>query len=213
MRPSLARTPQGDVLVRPARSADADRIAEVHRAAIDRGCREHYDDAQVKAWLVGICPALHRAAMREHHVVVAERHRRVVAFGEYQPRTGQVVHLFVDPDLGRCGLGSRVLEALEARAQTDGRQEVRLRASLNAEAFYARHGYVAAGGPRSVSLRGVDVPCLPMRKPLLTATVAAADAAHADAHVHAYAVAAAAAAAGIAAPGHRAVAARLVSGS
>ncbi len=166
MRSSLARTPPGDVLVRAARSADAARLAELHRAAIDLGCRGHYDAAQVEAWLAGISAPLHRAAIREQCVIVAERHRRAVAFGEYQPRTGQVVHLFTDPALAGCGLGSRVLAALEARAREDGRQEVRLRASLNAARFYERHGYVAAGGPRSVRIRGVDVPCLPMRKPL-----------------------------------------------
>lgn len=165
MRPCLARTPAGDIVIRDARPADADRLAEIHLAAIERGCRTHYDDGQITAWTAAIDGPLHRRAIREQVVIVAERRRRVIGFGEYQPRGGQIVHLFVDPSVIACGLGTRLLATLERRALEDGVQEVRLRASLNAEGFYARRGYRPGGGPRSFSMKGIPVPCRPMWKP------------------------------------------------
>jgi GNAT superfamily N-acetyltransferase len=170
MRPCLARTPAGDIVIRDARGSDADRLAEIHLAAIRRGCRSHYDEAQIAAWTTAIDGPLHRAAIRDQVVMVAERRRRVIGFGEFQPRNGQIVHLFVDPAVTACGLGTRLLAALEARAVAGGVQEIRLRASLNAEGFYARRGYEPAGGPRSVTMQGIPVPCLPMRKPAAAIT-------------------------------------------
>lgn len=44
------------------------------------------------------------------------------------------------------GVGSQILEALVAEARVHGLSEVVLNAQLQAQGFYARHGFVAEGG-------------------------------------------------------------------
>src|SRR5436190_13562193 len=52
----------------------------------------------------------------------------------------------IDELRGR-GLGSRLLEFLEAEARRRGAREAVLWAQLQAQPFYERHGYRAAGSP------------------------------------------------------------------
>lgn len=169
MRPSLARTPAGDVAVRDARPADAEAIATLHVESIRTLCRDHYEPEQIEAWASGIDGNLHRAAIRTSVVMVAVRQRVVIGFGEYDPGRGQLVHLFVDPSVAGCRVGTRLADALEARALSDGVTEMRLRASTNAEPFYAARGWVQAGGPRELVIRGTSIACVPMRKNLTAA--------------------------------------------
>lgn len=62
-------------------------------------------------------------------------------------REDHVEGFFVSPAWQGCGVGARLLAALEDAARRDGVTELRLESSLTAIAFYARHGFVATSGP------------------------------------------------------------------
>jgi putative acetyltransferase len=53
--------------------------------------------------------------------------------------------LYTCPEYARRGVASRLLLYVEAELQRRGFRDVRLEASVNAEQFYARRGYVIAG--------------------------------------------------------------------
>lgn len=165
MTSSLANTPKGAFAIRPARPADAVAICRVHAAAI-AACRGHYERPELDAWLATVNETCHRRAMKSHRVLVAERHRRIVAFGDVDPARGEIAHLYTDPAAAARGIGTSLLDRLEAIAAEDGAAETRLRASLNAEGFYRRRGYTDAAGPRTFMLGAVDLACVPMRKSL-----------------------------------------------
>ena len=65
----------------------------------------------------------------------------IVGFGEINIDAGEVEAVFVDPEFGRCGVGSQVLQALEELARRQGLTALVLDASLNAVKFYERAGY------------------------------------------------------------------------
>jgi GNAT superfamily N-acetyltransferase len=84
------------------------------------------------------------------------------------PRTeaARIRAFFVHPAYARQGLGTRLLELCEARAQAAGFTAAELVATLPGERLYGRHGYVGQGR-RSYSLpSGIQIDFIPMHKPL-----------------------------------------------
>ncbi len=65
------------------------------------------------------------------------------------------------------GIGQRMPDPLEQLARDAGLAEVHLEATLNAAAFYRRRGFVGDTQAVYQSPYGVQLACVPMRKPLL----------------------------------------------
>ena len=61
------------------------------------------------------------------------------------PEEAQVRYMAVDPDWDRSGLGSRILQGLEAEARKRGAQRVVLNSRDKAIGFYEKHGYTLSG--------------------------------------------------------------------
>ncbi len=84
-----------------------------------------------------------------YHAVVLD-HDRAIATGRLVRQAGgvgRVGRMAVAAPWRRRGLGGRVLDALEARARTEGLREIELHAQCYVEAFYRNRGYVRAGEP------------------------------------------------------------------
>lgn len=77
------------------------------------------------------------------HVVVYQA-EQAVGTARLLP-DGHVGRMAVRMDARGSGVGNRMLQALMRYTQTRGDACVRLNAQLQAEAFYARHGYVREG--------------------------------------------------------------------
>jgi len=78
------------------------------------------------------------------HAVLREADGRVVATGRLLP-DGHIGRMAVAADWRGQGLGGRVLEALVAEAVRQGFAATVLNAQVQAEPFYARHGFIAEG--------------------------------------------------------------------
>ncbi len=78
------------------------------------------------------------------HRMVCDEHGRVLAVGRLQRDSdgaGQIRYMAVETAYQRHGLGTILLEALEAEARAQGMTVLRLHARENALAFYRRRGY------------------------------------------------------------------------
>ncbi len=71
------------------------------------------------------------------------------------PFEAQVRFMAVDPRAQNCGLGSRLLEALEGRARDAGAKRIVLNARESAQRFYEQRGYCVEG-PAERLFGGVD---------------------------------------------------------
>ncbi len=71
--------------------------------------------------------------------VVAEYKGKVV--GTATLKENYIGHVFVHPNMVRRGIGTRLMNAIEAIAKQNGYQQVELNASLTSEAFYESLGY------------------------------------------------------------------------
>lgn len=167
------------VRIRRATPADPDAIADVHAAAVRELGSEGYDDEQVRAWLANVHPERYPIGETDAgiHVVVAERTAddRLVGFGwlDCEPggrdeSTGEIVAVYVHPDVVREGVGRAVLADLERTARDSDLETLVLVASKSAIDFYRQQGYE---GVETVALEMTDevlLEGLRMRKRLLS---------------------------------------------
>jgi putative acetyltransferase len=162
---------EAKVLIRGASPDDARGILEAHRAAVFGTARVAYPAEIVEAWAAVVVPdtvrelAL-RIATRAELVVVADAAGAIAGFGSIAPDTSELLAVYVAPDFGGRGIGSRIVASLEDLARRQQIRQLSLDASLNAEAFYLKHGYVVIGRGDHVLRTGASMACIKMQKAL-----------------------------------------------
>ncbi|MCJ8142910.1 GNAT family N-acetyltransferase [Ancylobacter sp. A5.8] len=156
-----------------ARPDDAADLLRVHRAAIRSTAAGFYSPEIIAAWAPLPIPPEHVDALAlrldngiEEAVVARAKGAGVVGFGSFVPGRRELRAVYVHPDYGRRGIGAAMLAALERRARKYGLRELVMDASLNAEAFYHRHGFVTENTGEHVLPGGLRMACIRMRKPL-----------------------------------------------
>jgi putative acetyltransferase len=153
--------------VREATAADAESIWHVHVSSIREFCAADYTAQQIEAWAGPKRPEDYRQALARGEVTamyVAEANGEVLGF---VCAVGDDLRgLYVAPGAIGKGIGTALLERIEADARTRGIAVMRLNSTLNAVRFYAARGYAA--GERTIRMMsGVGIPCVPMTKSLL----------------------------------------------
>lgn len=158
-----------DIVVRPARLADALAMASVHHAAVHGLAASWYPAEVLERWAPPV--TLHRAERVYHETqdegglhLVAEAAGEIVGFGVVVPETGEIAACYVAPGIVRRGIGQLLLAALERRAAQSGVHELAVRASVNARSFYAANGYRVAGHGEHRFGDGTGMDVLHMRK-------------------------------------------------
>jgi len=161
--------------LRRARPEDGAAIHTVHAAAIRVGCRAHYAPDEIEAWAGRLGPWSYTADVGRLDVLVAEETLRVVGFGALDADAAEVSAVYVDPGVGRRGVGGRLLRALETIARLRGLAQGRLDSSLNAVPFYAALGWRRERDSVRTFAGGPDIACVAMTKELPTARLAIHD--------------------------------------
>jgi putative acetyltransferase len=171
--PEMEQETSWEVTVRPAVSADAVAIIDLHFAAVHRTASTFYTSEVLDNWSPQPNEARYQQMQEiiagdEELVLVAEDTLGVVAFGSIVPRLRELRAVYVHPNAGRRGVGTQVLAALERLALERGIPQLQMVASVNAEAFYRRAGYevVESGTHRLRS--GQEMACVKMAKHLAT---------------------------------------------
>ncbi|AEH38026.1 GNAT family N-acetyltransferase [Halopiger xanaduensis] len=171
------------VRVREATAGDAPTIADIHAAAIRERGSNVYDEHQLEAWLANVHPERYPIDEAGFRVLVAEVGRDdfddrddsddLVGFGlldlepsAYGSDTGRIKSIYVRPDAARTGVGTALLDRLEAAAREAGLEQLALTASENAIEFYERQGYEGIDTRTLEMEDGVTLPALRMRKRL-----------------------------------------------
>jgi putative acetyltransferase len=162
--------------IRPAAAGDASAIVRIQAAAVQQLAAGSYPAAVIAAWAWSAdSPVLLETLARliagsgPERLVVATRGAGVVGFGSVAPAAESLRAVYVDPSHARCGVGAGILAELEALARAAGTMCLHMDASLNAESFYLRHGYVVRERAVHVLASGQPMACVRMRKQLIAA--------------------------------------------
>jgi GNAT superfamily N-acetyltransferase len=141
-------------------------IWRVHNDSIRALCRERYEPREIAAWIAFRQPEAYRTALASRALFVAEWQGEVVGFGQLDPARGEIEACYVAPKAIGSGIGSALLARMEEEARRRGHAVVRLNATLNAEAFYARFGYRWLGRATHRVGDDVELDCVRMEKVL-----------------------------------------------
>jgi ribosomal protein S18 acetylase RimI-like enzyme len=147
------------VIIRQATSRDADRIHELHTNSVKGLCQDHYSPEQIAGWLKNRTPQGYLPGIERGEMFVIVEGERIVGFGHAIP--GEVVAVYVDPERARHGVGRTILAEGITRARRGHQGGVRLDATLNAQAFYQKAGFIEVER-KAVSRNGVNLPLVVM---------------------------------------------------
>lgn len=125
--------------VRPATEDDARPIAALIQRTLRVSNAADYSVDEISHVFALFTTGRVEARIRRQDVFVAEIDGEIVATVGYEG--GQLWALFVAPERQRLGLGTLLVQHIEAHARQRGARELGLSASLTGVEFYERLGY------------------------------------------------------------------------
>jgi putative acetyltransferase len=159
------------VHLRQAVPADAETLIRLHHAAVHQTAATFYPPRVLDAWSSEPNEDRHerlRGELKDDRIVtvVAEVPSQIAGFGMVVPARDELRAVYVHPEFGRRGVGSAILGHLEHAAVAKGVLRLDLDASINSEAFYARHGYEVVERTVHRLQSGHEMACVKMSKVL-----------------------------------------------
>lgn len=117
---------------------------EIVNASIAGLAVHHYPPEAIRGWLVPVTQATlaNLATNAEREIrLIAELDGQPVGIGALVLEGAELRACYVLPAAARQGVGTALVQAIEARAVTHGLDHLEVSASLNAEPFYRALGY------------------------------------------------------------------------
>ncbi len=132
------------ITVRPLRADEGRIYLEIVNSAIRGLAVSHYPPDAIEGWVVPVTDESVRDLMvnADHETrLIAEVDGAPVGIGALILERSELRACYVSPQAARRGCGSALVCEIERLARKNGLARLELAASLNAEAFYAAHGY------------------------------------------------------------------------
>ena len=119
---------------------DLEEILALFYQTIHQVNAADYSPAQLEAWAPAQPDRSRWTTLEENYALVAWEKGRIVGFGDLAA-DGLLDRLFVRFDCQGKGVGTALLQGLEAQAARQGNAGILTFASITARPFFQRHGY------------------------------------------------------------------------
>ena len=126
--------------IRPATTGDAGPIHALHTHSVRALCKDHYSPEQISGWLKNRSPQGYLPGIKRGEMFVAEAGPQIVGFGHATP--GEIHAIYVALENAQQGVGFRLLAYGIEKARAGSHRDVCLDATLNAQDFYKKAGFV-----------------------------------------------------------------------
>lgn len=158
-----------DFELRRAVIADAEAVVRVQHDAVQGTASAYHPPEVLEAWAAKLTEDNYERVRRETTddtmiVLIAESDSHLLGFGMVVPGDEELRAVYVHPDYGRRGIGTAILKDLEKFAIQRDVKRLNVESSINAEAFYARHGYEVVVRTTHRFKSGQEMACVRMTK-------------------------------------------------
>lgn len=152
-------------MIRLRRAVSADRAAiwEVRTGAI-ASCITHYPQQDIDVWASAPPPENLERTIESNEFLVVEDDGEIVGTGFLDRDQKTLEAVFVRPDYQGQGVGTMILQALEAAAVNAGIKRLAVAATLNSVPFYTARGFNSRGASSYQHANGFSLPCVSMNK-------------------------------------------------
>jgi len=157
-----ASTESSRITIRLVRPEEVPQLVAMTQETIRRVNSRDYSPIQIQAWSdrVGTSDWKNRLAGRI--VLVADLQGDPVGMTDLE-ENGHLDRFYVSAHHQRCGIGRRLLAAIETEARKQKRPRVYLEASLTARPFFESQGYRVVT-PQTVIVNGIEFKNFQMEK-------------------------------------------------
>jgi putative acetyltransferase len=132
------------ITVRPLRDDEGRIYLEIVNSAIRGLAVGHYPPEAIEGWVVPVTDDTVRDLRlnRDNEIrVIADLDGEPIGIGALVLERSELRACYVSAHAARRGCGSALVREIERLARQNGLTRLELAASINAEAFYAAHGY------------------------------------------------------------------------
>jgi GNAT superfamily N-acetyltransferase len=138
---------------------DHSNVRHLHARSMRSQSGDALSDAEIAAFLAYVGSPAYSDSLLAEEVYGAFVDRQLVGTASWHVNgddgeTARIASVFVHPLFARLGIGGRVLAEVEARACRSGFDQLGASTTINAVAFFERHGYQEAS--RGVKAFGPD---------------------------------------------------------
>jgi putative acetyltransferase len=157
------------ITVRPLRDDETRMYLEIVNSAIRGLAVTHYPSEAIAGWVHPLTEEGIREVMlnRDSEIrLLAELDGKPAGIGALVVERSELRACYVSPHAARRGCGSALVREIERLAREHGVTRLQLAASLNAEPFYAAHGYQVRERSDVVLTNGHRMPAIWMEKSL-----------------------------------------------
>jgi len=147
--------------IRLANLSDTEIIHCTHTSAVRNLCSAFYTELESNGWLKNCSPNSYIGPIEKGNLFVAERHKKILGFGEAIP--GTVIAVYVAPEHTGKGVGGRLLCHAITLAGECHSGPIRLESTLNARKFCEHAGFKVICDS-SAKRNGVEIPVVMMER-------------------------------------------------
>ncbi len=153
------------MLIRLFQKQDSDRLAQLFHHTVREVNIRDYSSEQVKAWAPDDINFIDWSeSCTKKFTYVAEEESEIIGFGQLEAN-GHIDCFFCHKDYQRCGVGTRLYRAIEAKALELRIEHLFVEASITARAFFKNRGF-AVVKEQQVTFRGESFTNFVMEKSL-----------------------------------------------
>lgn len=127
------------IVLRPARPGDGQSLYDVTARSIQELGKLYYSSDQLAGWMGERTADYYEDMIKKNRAFVAEENGEILGFVDAKP--GEVTRLFLLPKAAGRGLGKRLLKLGVEIAAKNHSGPIKVESTLNAQAFYERHGF------------------------------------------------------------------------
>jgi putative acetyltransferase len=157
--------PDRPIRIRDFDPTDLDRTLALFHQTVHTVNRRDYTPEQLAAWAPDVPDrGAWLARLSAGWTRMACERDQIIGFGQLLS-DGRIEYFYVDAHRQRQGIGSLLLERLVELAREQGIAQLSTAASITAQPFFARHGFVIVRR-QTVSCRGAEFENFVMRRAL-----------------------------------------------